>query len=233
LRCPLGFIETQGDFTMRVIQLATLFVIIASVSMADSRAFAGIITGDFREEASFPTRFGSDTRVLEALGRSLSVSDDELTGADEQANPGGYSGSISVDVTSSGLITLTGSHEEGDSAIYQLAVITISNIALDTTGEVIGITTLSNNIVDTTSGFTSGTTILTTAFSSNSVTITYSANVLASDGMDFGDGNTATFQIQTSTTPEPSSLTLAGGIGAGMIGFGWLRRRRKQTLSSH
>ena len=28
-------------------------------------------------------------------------------------------------------------------------------------------------------------------------------------------------------TPEPASITLTGGIGAGMLGFGWLRRRRK------
>ncbi len=32
--------------------------------------------------------------------------------------------------------------------------------------------------------------------------------------------------------PEPGTFTLFG-IGAGMLGIGWFRRRRKQTLSNH
>jgi len=42
-----------------------------------------------------------------------------------------------------------------------------------------------------------------------------------------GGGGTAAAQI-----PEPGSITLFG-IAAGMLGIGWRRCRRKQTLSNH
>ena len=55
---------------------------------------------------------------------------------------------------------------------------------------------------------------------------------LRTEGTDFTAYSFSGFAASASVIPEPGTFTLFG-IGAGMLGIGWLRRRRKQTLSNH
>ena len=185
-----------------------------------SSAWAAPITGDFREELSLPS-FSAGVRVLEKLSEPVAGAPD-LSAADEIANPNVYSGSAAVNLDSGGLITLTGDQEGVGFANYELAVFKISNIVFDA-GEIItGLSTLVDNLVDLGSSNTDGPFTVTTAFTSDSVTITYASDN-GTDDFEFGDGFTSTFQIETSTVPEPITVLL---MGIGLAGLGIARRRR-------
>ncbi len=184
-------------------------------------ANATLISGDLREELSLPDCCGSDIRVLESLGKLIAGSPD-LTVADEIANPSGYSGSADVDITGTGLITLTGREPSGF-ADYQLADFSFSNFLFDAGESIVGITVLDGTgIFD--GQFGSFYPIPTVGFTANSVAISYTNPGGQDDEFNFGEGQTSTFQIQfAQPVPEPATLAL---FGIGLAGLGFARRKK-------
>jgi len=208
---------------MRFLLLSVTFI--AAQVLNPCVGEAEFISGDFREELSTEQDGSPPVRLLENLGESVSGAPD-LSAADEISNPAGFGGLATIDLNTTGIVTLTGDQEGFGFADYANAEFTISSIVLDAGEFITGVTLLADNLVDLGSPNTSGTYSLSTSFTSDSVTIRYQGDS-PSSFFDFGDGFTSTFQVTTAVVPEPSTFALLG-IGSIAV-IGCARRRKKQA----
>ncbi|MCC2615407.1 PEP-CTERM sorting domain-containing protein [Aestuariibacter halophilus] len=184
------------------------------LALSASTASASLITtADFNEQLSLPTLVGPDVREFEVLGAAVGAGN-ELTDANEIANPGGYSGHANMDLDQSGLLTLTGQEPAGF-ADYQLAVFTLTNILFDTSTVIAGVTVIGqgNEIFDGQNQTLFP--IPSVSFTDNSVTITYHVGQQSiSDEFNFGQDLQAQFQLVMrdvqGQVPEPAYLGLTG-----------------------
>lgn len=194
-------------------------------SMASANATI-ITQSDFGEDLSLPFLVGPDVREFEVLGAAIGAGA-ELTAADEIANPGSYSGHADMDLSASGLLTLTG-REPAGFADYQLAVFTLSNIMFDDASTLLGVNVLGlgSEVFRDRNG-----TLFPTpdvSFTANSVTITYAVGDLqnAGDEFNFGEGLSSQFQLvfgDRVPVSEPGTLAL---FALTLVGLS-LRRRQK------
>ena len=202
-----------------------VFAAITAIVFSDNNhLYAQVLSADFREELSVPTQSPA-IRVLAALGEPVDGSPD-LSELNEVANPDGYAGSALFDIDPTGLITLTGDHEGGNFANYQLVEFTISNIQFSDNETISGIETLFDNIVDP-NGITTGPFSVTTSFSADSISIVYQADT--TEAFDFGNGFSSQFQITTNSVPEPSAFL--GSFWVIIVAS--MRRKRGRALGAN
>lgn len=202
--------------------MKTLICTIPTCLFLATQSSAAVVSADFGETLDLPS-IGSGARVFVHNGAALGAGA-ELTGSHDITNPSGWRGYVDVDLSATGLLTLSRDLVEsaGD---YDYALITISNIVFSSLQAITGVTTLSENLLDPSFPFT-GSPLVT--FTSNSVSFLFdtTAGGNAAD-FRFNDGGVATYQINTSdvaAVPLPASLPL---LSAALGGIAVLRRRRK------
>lgn len=204
-----------GRGLMRTAAIGAVLVVCTSTSV-----FAAPVQADFRAELSIPdVRDG--TRVFERLSDPVSNAPN-LNLSDEVANPAFLAGFATIDLNSSGVVTLTGDQSEAGFADYDLAVFTISNIVFDAGETITGVTELTSGLLDPDFEFGEVSPII--AFTENSLTITFdTTGVGAGSDFEFLDGGSSTFQIETeaAVVPVPAALPL---LVFGLAGFGLLTR---------
>ncbi|SET27295.1 hypothetical protein [Oceanicella actignis] len=185
-----------------------------------AEAHAAPISANFRAELSLPEAIGPDARVFEALAEPVAGAPD-LDATNEIANPERYGGFATVDLDSSGLITLTGDQSEAGFADDQLAVFTISDIVFDAGETILGVDVASSGLLDPDPGFVVIAPLV--EFTANSVTITY--DVGDGEFFQFLDGGASTFALKTGAAAVPLPVGGALLLGA-LAALGVARRRR-------
>jgi len=183
---------------------------------------AAIVSADFNASFDLPdANFGLGPRVFEALGRGLGAGD-ELTDADEIQNPSGWGGGAFIDISSTGLITLTGSQPFGF-ADYDLASFTISNISFDAGDFISGFSTLTQGLLDPNFGI--GVFAPAIVFGTNSISFLFDTTGSGDlSDFQFSDGGTSTYQLTLAVVPLPAALPL---LLVALGGLGFAARRRK------
>lgn len=194
---------------------------IGAVVLAPGLASAGFVSADFEVNLDLPDAGSFGARVLQRLAEPVAGAPD-VSAADEIANPSGWNGAASIDLSGSGLLTLTGDQEGAGFADFDLVVFSISNIVFDAGESITGVSTLSEGILDPGHGSVFSPVI---SFTADSVTLTFDTSG-SGGGADFQllDGGVSTYQVDTSAVPVPAALPLmAGALGV----MGLVARRRK------
>lgn len=195
-----------------------LAAVVAAAALAQP-ARAAVIVADFREDLIF---FGP-IRTLERLDVNVQVvPSPQLTAADQTSNPSNLNGALNVGLDpTTNVLSLTGDSNGG--FIYSQIVVTISGLTFDTAGQ--GVTgfapiTTGNALGD----MGAGPAVVTTAFTADSVTVTYTSPLFNSivPGTD-------TFQLTlggAAAVPEPASLAL---VVVGLPAVAAARRFRRRA----
>lgn len=198
------------------------FSIVSALALAGivcaSGAQAVVVSADFRSDLDLPAFSASGPRVLERIGQSVPNAGFELDESDEIANPSSWNDSLQVDFDpTTNIVTLTPT----GSNVYQTLDIVISNMSFSVAEHVVGFAALStgNAVIPN-----NGTFSMTTAFTGNSVTISYFADdIPAGDFFGFGPGSD-TFQVTVDPVPVPAALPL---MAAAIGGLAIVARRRR------
>lgn len=183
-----------------------------------SGAQAVVVSADFRSDLDLPDYGSSGPRVLERIGQSVPNAGFELDESDEIANPSFWNDSLQVDFDpTTNIVTLTPTSYN----VYQTLDIVISNMSFSAAEHVVGVAALStgNAVIPDVGTFS-----MTTAFTGNSVTISYFADdIPAGDLFGFGSGSD-TFQVTVDPVPVPAALPL---MAAAIGGLAIVARRRR------
>ncbi|MFL4471087.1 VPLPA-CTERM sorting domain-containing protein [Tateyamaria armeniaca] len=198
---------------------------VAAAFMA-APAVASVVSADFRGEFDLPdASFSAGARVLENLGVTLGAGA-ELDEGDEISNPSDWMGGVEADLSSEGLLTLTGRNAGGLGGDFDFASIMVSNIQFSHGREIIGFTQIGGASIYA-SG--SATPFPTIRFGSDffSISIDTTGTGSISDFV-FAEGGTAQFQFELSPMVVPLP---AGGLllGTALLGFGLARRKTSHS----
>jgi len=188
----------------------SLLALVVLCALGAGTAHATMTTGDFRTESDLPGH-GSGPLVYENLGATIGPGA-ELDSSHYVENPSGWGGGVvHMDLNPTTNILTLDSQDTMDFFTFDAW---ITNVTFDASETITGITMLSNNL-------TNIGVVPTLAYTDDSIHINYDG------GYFFFTGDTATFQIATSsvpTVPAPSALLLSS-LGAGLVG--WIKRRRR------
>jgi hypothetical protein len=192
-------------------------------------AAAKIVSADFSVSLDLPDLVNPPSmgpRQFEALGATLGAGD-ELDVTNEIANPSNFRGGVNIDMTDTGLISITGFQENpGPFADYDLATFTISNIVFDNNDTVNGFFSYTEGLLDT--NWRVGEVAPEITFGTDSITIVFDTTGSGSvSDFQFAQDGVSTLQLnlgEVTVVPLPAGLPLLlVGLGA----MGVLRSRRK------
>ncbi|MEO0378706.1 MAG: hypothetical protein AAF252_00455, partial [Pseudomonadota bacterium] len=186
---------------MRLITKTVCALSVAAAFIA-APVSAAIISADFAAEFDQPDALSvTDPLVLESLGVTLGVGP-ELDLSDEVSNPSGLVGGVTVDLTSSGLLTLTGA-----GGAFDFASVMISDITFVPGGELTGFSFVGGTGLFDSAGASPGPFI---RMGSDFFLIGVDTSGTGGDA-DFTFANGGTTQIQL-TFSELSTVPLPGGV---------------------
>lgn len=165
-------------------------------------------------------------RVFENLGVLLTAGD-ELTPANEIANPSFWNGSARIGLSSGGLVKLTGDQEGLGFADYDFARFSITNIVFSGGQSITSVTSLLTDLLDP--NFELGQISPAISFTADSIEILFDTTGSGA-GADFQflDGGVSTFQLNFGTT-APIPLPAAGWLLLGGLGVLAAAKRRRRT----
>jgi hypothetical protein len=216
---------TKRNVNMKL--LKSLLIAGSLLSIVTSANATIITQADFNEQLSLPFLNGPDIRELGSLAEAVGLGV-EIDESDEISNPGGYSGHADIDLSASGLLTLT-SREPNGFGDYQLAVFSLSNILFDGVASITGVNIigLGNELFRDDGGTLFP--IPDVIYGADSVTITYATGdaVNSGDEFNFGEGLSAQFQLEfddSVVVSEPGTLAV---FALSLMTLGLRRRRRK------
>ena len=207
--------------------LAVVFVAVSATIALPGGAGASIISADFRLELDLPDNvLSSGPRVFENLGVAL-IAGDELTPANEIANPSGWAGAARIGLSSGGLVTLTGDQEGLGFADYDFARFSITNIVFSAGQSITSVTSLLAGLLDP--NYELGQIPPSISFTTNSVEIFFdTTGGGAFADFQFLDGGVSTFQLDFGTS-APIPLPAAGWLLLGGLGVLAAAKRRRRT----
>ncbi len=182
-------------------------------------ANAGLITVDITETLIWGDE-NTPGYVMQRLNEDVAGIID-LTSSDVISNPSGWRGHADIDITASGLVTLTGREPSGF-ANYTNAFFDFSNILFSDVEVITGVSVIDGTgIFD---GQYGGYPSPIISFTSNSFSIDYRPYP---EELNFGEGQIAQFQLQIESVnvPEPSTLVV---FALGLMGLA-SRKFKKQA----
>lgn len=190
-------------------------------------ASAAIVSADFEAQFDQPDSSSVTGAVeLENLGAALGAGD-ELDLSNTIANPSGLSGGLSVDLTSGGLLTLTG--QGGD---FDYASVMISNMDIARGREIIGFSLIGGSLTTGSNLFDSFGAIPSTFFrmGADFFLVGIDTSGIGGDAdFTFANGGTAQIQLELSElapVPLPAGIVL---LGTGLAGFAVARRKKAKS----
>ncbi|MEP7352912.1 MAG: PEP-CTERM sorting domain-containing protein [Acidobacteriota bacterium] len=203
--------------TKRILSLAIPFLAAAGMMQAT------IISVSFQETLDLPAYSIDGPRVEQNLNVAFPSGGPQLTVANIISNPHPWTSSLNVSFDSTtNILSLT-----GDAAnYYQVITVVLSNITFDAAQQVNGFAAVSTGNAVTSNISSAVPVSLTTAFTANSVTVSYFVNPAVQGNLFNLNTATDTFQLslgptgQVGSAPEPGTLMLMGFGFVGLMAFG-------------